>query len=260
MGCAVPMMVYFRFYAGLNDLLPPLRRGRCLVHTLETPASVKDVIEALGVPHTEVDLILLNGESVDFTRLVHHGDRISVYPVFRSIEIASLTRVRAASFGEKRFVLDTHLGRLAAYLRMLGFDALYRNDYHDEELARVSRHENRILLTRDRGLLKRAVVTQGYLLREIHPRRQLVEVLGRFDLLGSVAPFQRCVHCNAILDRAPAELIRDRLPPRTRQYYDEFHICPDCSRIYWKGAHYKRMNRFVERIIESKLGMTVAVG
>jgi uncharacterized protein len=184
------MKVYVRFYAELNELLPPLRRAGCIVHTLEIYASVKDVIEALGVPHTEVDLVLLNGESVDFSRLVHDEDRISVYPVFRAIDIAALTRVRAASLGEKRFVLDSHLGRLAAYMRMLGFDVLYRNDCQDMELAQISTDENRILLTRDRGLLKRAVVARGYLLRETHPQRQIVEVLWRFDLCGAIAAFR----------------------------------------------------------------------
>jgi uncharacterized protein with PIN domain len=247
------MQVHIRFYAELNELLPQLRRSGCVVHNLDVPASVKDVIETLGVPHTEVDLILLNGESVDFSRLVQDGDRIGVFPVFRSIDIAALTRVRAASLGEKRFVLDIHLGRLAAYLRMLGFDVLYRNDYQDEELAQISAKEERILLTRDRGLLKRAVVAHGYLLRETYPRRQIVEVLRRFDLFESIAAFQRCVHCNALLKAAPIELVRDHLPAKTKQYYDEFHICPECSQIYWKGSHYQRMQRLIDRIIQSRI-------
>lgn len=259
MGCAMPISVYLRFYAELNDLLPPLRRGRCIVHRLEVPASVKDVIEALGVPHTEVDLVQLNGESVDFSRLVQNGDRISVYPLFRGINIASLTRVRSESLAESRFVLDTHLGRLAAYLRMLGFDTLYRNDYQDVELARISTDEERILLTRDRGLLKRAAITHGYLLSAAHPRQQLLEVLRRFDLFQSIAAFQRCVHCNALLDAAPIELVSDRLLPKTRQHYDEFRICPGCSRVYWKGSHYQHMQKLIERIMESKTATSVSV-
>jgi uncharacterized protein len=252
------MKVYVRFYAELNDLLAPSARGRCIPHSLYTPASVKDVIEALGVPHTEVDLILLNRESVDFARLVDDEDRISVYPVFRSIDIAALTRVRAASPPEKRFVLDSHLGKLAAYLRVLGFDTLYRNDYNDDELTQVSRGEKRILLTRDRGLLKRAVISYGYLLRETDPRLQLVEVSRRFELFASIAAFRRCVHCNSILEPALKALIEDRLPPKARQYYDEFHICPACDRIYWKGSHYLRMQRLIESVIGSKAGVSIA--
>jgi uncharacterized protein len=260
MGCIESMKVYLRFYAELNDLLAPSVRGRCILHSLYTPASVKDVIEALGVPHTEADLVLINGESVDFSHLVHDEDRISVYPVFRSIDIAALTRVRAASLPETRFVLDSHLGRLAAYLRILGFDTLYRNDYHDDELTQVSMGEKRILLTRDRGLLKRTVLSHGCLLRETDPRLQLVEILRRFDLFGSIAAFRRCVHCNTILKLAPKALIEDRLPPKVRQYYDKFHICPACDRIYWKGSHYVRMQRLIESVIESKPGVSVAVG
>lgn len=242
---------HIRFYAELNDLLPPPRRGEGFVHTFEIAASVKDVIEALGVPHTEVDLILVNGESVAFSCLVRDGDRISVYPVFRSVDVKPLTRVRPRFDGEIRFVLDTHLGRLAAYLRMLGFDSLYRNDYQDEELAHISANQQRTLLSRDRGLLKRSIVTHGYLVREMQPRQQLIEVLRRFDLSGSIAPFRRCLHCNALLRPVAKESVNHHLLPNTRQHYDEFHVCPECDRIYWKGSHHQRMKRLIERVIDS---------
>jgi len=240
--------VYFRFYAELNDFLRPDRRMVTFCHPLEGRASVKDVIESLGVPHTEVDLILANGESVDFSYGVQDGDRISVYPVFETVDITPLVRLRPRPLREPRFVLDAHLGRLAAYLRMLGFDALYRNDYDDEELARISSTEGRILLTRDRGLLKRSVVTHGYCVRETDPRQQLVEILRRFDLFGAIAPFHRCLRCNGLLQPVSKEAISDRLPPRTRQHYDEFRICQDCGQVYWKGSHYERMQRFIERV------------
>jgi uncharacterized protein len=240
----------FRFYAELNDFLPPDRRMVAFSHLFEGSPSVKDMIEAVGVPHTEVDLILVNGESVDFSYRVQDGDRISVYPVFESLDITPLLRVRPRPLRETRFVLDTHLGRLAVYLRMLGFDTLYQNDYHDEELARISSSEMRILLTRDRGLLKRSCVTHGYCLRGTDPRRQLVEVLRRFDLFGSTVPFQRCLRCNGLLQPVSKELIVDRLPPQTRQQFDEFHACPACDRIYWKGSHYDEMQRFIERVLQ----------
>jgi uncharacterized protein len=240
----------FRFYAELNDFLPPARRGGTFVHTFEESASINDRIEAQGVPHTEVDLILVNGESVDFSYLVRDGDRISVYPVFESIDITPLVRVRPHPLRETRFVLDTHLGRLAAYLRMAGFDALYRNDYRDEELARISSSEGRILLTRDRGLLKRSAVTHGCCLRATDPRRQLTEVLRRFDLFGAVAPLQRCLRCNGVLEPVRKEAILERLEPRTREYYEEFHVCPACDRIYWKGSHHERMRGFIERVLQ----------
>ncbi len=234
-----------RFYAELNDFLPPERRQRAFTCPLERRASVKDVIEALGVPHTEVDLILANGESVDFAYQVRDGDRISVYPVFESIDIGPIERVRPRPLRETRFVLDTHLGKLAAYLRLLGFDALYRSDYDDATLARVSQGERRILLTRDRGLLKRRAVSHGYFVRSDDPERQLAEVVRHFDLAGSIAPLTRCPRCNAPLELVAKAEILDRLLPKTRAHYDEFRRCPSCGQIYWRGSHYTRIERLI---------------
>jgi uncharacterized protein with PIN domain len=241
--------VSLRFYAELNDFLPPRKRQVTYPQALNDHAAVKDVIEAQGVPHTEVDLILVNGESVDFSYQVQDGDRISVYPMFESIDITPVLRVRPQPLREPRFILDTHLGKLAAYLRMLGFDTLYRNDYDDETLARLSSAEQRILLTRDRGLLKRARVTHGYHVWETNPERQLLEVLRRFDLFCSTAPFSRCLRCNQLLERVPKEAVADRLPAKTRRYYHEFGMCPACGQIYWKGPHYQHMERLIARLV-----------
>jgi hypothetical protein len=150
-----------------------------------------------------------------------------------------------------RFVLDTHLGKLAAHLRMLGFDSLYRNDCQDEELAHISASQQRTLLSRDRGLLKRSIVTQGYLVREAQPAQQLMEVVNRFDLSRLIASFRRCLHCNALLQPVAKELISERLLPDTRRRYHQFHLCPECDRVYWKGSHYQRMTRLIERMIAS---------
>lgn len=244
---------FFRFYAELNDFLPAQRRQKTFVAPFELSGSVKDMIESLGVPHTEVDLILANGRSVDFAYLVQDGDRISVYPVFESIDISPVLRVRPEPLREPAFVLDVHLGQLAVYLRMLGFDTLYRNDYADEELARISSREGRILLTRDRGLLKRTIVTHGYCLRTTDPRQQVVEVLRRFDLRSAVSPFRRCLHCNTPLQSVAKAEISHRLDAQTKKYYDHFRICPHCDRIYWRGSHFKRMQTFVESVLQEKL-------
>ena len=241
----------FRFYAELNDLLPLSKRGLCFSHAFEASASVKDTVEAFGIPHTEVDLILANGETVTFSYLLRDGDRISVYPVFRSIDLSPLTRLQPRSGAEMCFVLDTHLGKLAAYLRMLGFDSLYRNDCRDEELAHISADQQRSLLSRDRGLLKRSLVTRGYLVRAAQPREQLLEVLRRFNLSRSVAPFRRCLDCNTPLQAVPKDQISHRLPPESRKHYDEFHVCPGCNRLYWKGSHYQRMAVLIGRMIDS---------
>ena len=238
----------FRFYAELNDFLPLERRAVPFTHAFLDRATVKDMIESFGIPHTEVDLILANGESVDFSYIVQDGDLISVYPVFEALDITEVLRVRPQPLRETRFVLDTHLGRLAGYLRMMGFDTLYRNDYGDEELARTSHDEHRILLTRDRGLLKRGMVTHGYLVRESAPRRQLAEVLRRFDLLGAARPFVRCLRCNNTLEPVAKERVAERLPPRAAELYREFLLCSGCGRVYWKGGHYRRMLQFVESL------------
>src|SRR2546421_13022901 len=169
-------VAYFRFYAELNDFLAPARRMLTFAHSFRGRVSIKDMIEALGVPHTEVDLILVNGVSVDFSYLVRSADRVSVYPVFESLDITPVLRVRPHPLRETRFVLDIHLGKLARYLRLLGFDSLYRNDYDDHTIVALAHEEQRIILTRDTGLLKHSAVTHGHWLRATDARRQIPEV------------------------------------------------------------------------------------
>jgi uncharacterized protein with PIN domain len=239
------MDIEIRFYEELNDFLPPAQRKVAFRHHLKQAASVKDTIEALGVPHTEIDLILVNGRSVGFDYAVQDGDRISVYPVFEALDIAPVTRLRPAPLRETRFVLDAHLGRLAAYLRLFGFDTLHRNDYDDPTLADLSVNERRILLTRDRRLLMRRQITHGYYVRATQPQRQLLEVLSRFDLLKSHRPFTRCLHCNGEIAAVPKELVLPHLQPRTRAAYNEFWRCSDCGKVYWKGMHYRRLQQLV---------------
>jgi uncharacterized protein with PIN domain len=240
---------WFRFYAELNDFLAPERRQITFAHAVDRRSSVKDAIESLGVPHPEIDLILVDGRSVDFSYLIQDGDRISVYPVFEALDISPVALVRPVPLREVRFVLDTHLGRLAAYLRLAGFDARWRSEVGDAELAGISAEQRRILLTRDHGLLKRKVVTHGYFVRATRPADQLVEVLGRFDLVRSVAPFSRCLRCNGEIETASPEHVWDRLPPRIRATYREFWRCRSCDRVYWKGSHHARLARLVDAAI-----------
>ncbi|HZT29541.1 MAG TPA: Mut7-C RNAse domain-containing protein [Bryobacteraceae bacterium] len=239
---------HYRFYAELNDFLPPERRFTLFPDRFLDISTVKDRMESFGVPHTEVDLILVNGEAVDFAYRVRDGDRISVYPVFEAFDIAGLTRLRPEPLREPRFVLDTHLGRLAAYLRILGFDALYRNLAGDAELAAASREERRTLLTRDLGLLKRGAVTHGYFVRETNARRQVAEVVRRFDLSRLAKPFSRCLRCNTPLEEAARESVAGRIPARIAEVQEEFRCCPTCGRIYWKGGHYDRMRGWLARL------------
>ena len=237
----------FRFYEELNDFLPPQNRKKDIPIAFKRRNSVKDMIESLGVPHTEIDLILANEEPVDFSYIVRDRDRISVYPVFEAFDISSLNRLRPAPLRRIRFVLDTHLGKLAKYLRMLGFDTLYDNQFTDRELAGLAATgERRILLTRDVGLLKHKQITHGYFVRETVPRRQLREVLERFDLMGLASTFKRCVNCNGLLVKLEKSEARGRVPPGIYEQLDDFVVCPDCRQVYWKGSHYDRMMKFID--------------
>jgi uncharacterized protein with PIN domain/sulfur carrier protein ThiS len=237
---------WFRFYEELNDFLPEARRKLTFRHHVNRRASVKDVIESLGVPHTEVELILVNGESVGFTYIVRDGDRISVYPVFESLDIRPLLRLRPSPLRTPRFVLDTHLGKLARYLRLMGFDSHYRNDFTDDELAGISNREKRILLTRDRLLLQRSVVTHGCFVRSDDPKQQVIEVLRRFDLADDIAPLTRCIRCNGKLSFVDKSDVYHRLEPKTQRYYEDFRICDHCRQVYWKGSHFRKMNHLID--------------
>ena len=238
----------FRFYEELNDFLPDSRRKTSFTHTFSRRASIKDMIESLGVPHTEVELILVNGRSVDFKHIVTDGDYISVYPVFESLDIRPLLRLRPEPLRGNRFVLDTHLGRLARYLRLLGFDTLYRNNFSDPELAQLSCEQHRTLLTRDRLLLHRSIITHGYFVRETDPLHQTAEVLQRFDLYHNINPWTRCSRCNGRLKPVAKERIVHRLEPKTRQYYTDFRICADCNQLYWKGSHFRKMSGLIRQL------------
>ena len=231
----------FRFYADLNDFLPEESRGKELTRYFSVSGSVKDFVESFGVPHTEVDLVLANGKPVDFSYRVCDGDRVGGYPVFESLDISSVSRVRPAPLRALRFVLDVHVGRLAAYLRMAGFDALYGNQASDAELAGIVVREGRVLLTRDRYLLMRTAVDRGYWVRSSEPKQQLLEVVKRFDLAGSMRPFTRCLNCNTSLEEVSRESVLERLPPKVMDK-DTFRICPTCQRVYWEGSHHKRMS------------------
>jgi len=239
-----------RFYAELNDFLPPDERQRTLVRSVDAPGSVKDFIEGLGVPHPEVALILVNGQPADFGRLVGGGDRVAVYPRFGRLPVPGLP-LRPAWTGEPRFLLDVHLGRLASYLRLAGFDAAYANDATDAALAAASRAQDRALLTRDRGLLKRREVERGYWVRETRPRRQLAEVLRQFELADRLNPLARCGRCNGRLEPVDKAAIADRLPPRTRRHHEVFHRCTLCGRVYWRGSHVARIEQLLARAVNA---------
>jgi hypothetical protein len=200
---------------------------------------LKHLVESLGVPHTEIGGWQVNGQAALASYQARDGDRVVVLA----------HTVSTAPEGELRFLLDNHLGRLAAYLRMLGLDASYRNDYQDEELAGIASQEGRILLTRDRRLLMRRTVAQGYCPASLDPQEQAVEVVRRFGLEHQLLPFRRCLRCNGLLEPVSKAAVLHRLQPLTKQYYDEFAICPSCDQVYWKGSHYEHMQALIARIL-----------
>ena len=244
----------FRFYEELNDFLPRERRKREIQYSFEGNPSVKDAIESLGVPHPEVDLILVNGEAVSFTYRIEENDCISVYPQFETLNITGLTGLRDRALRISRFILDVHLGKLARYLRALGFDTAYDREYEDREIAERSVKEGRILLTRDVGLLKHRNLTRAYWLRSQYPMKQLREIMLRFDLFSQMKPFSRCIACNGSIFEVNKKDVADQLQVKTRKYYDVFYRCSECGKIYWQGSHYERMKTFVDSLEKETYG------
>jgi uncharacterized protein len=210
---------------------------------------VKDLIESQGVPHTEIDLILVNGHPVNFSQILNEGDDISVYPVFENFDISGLTPLKNRPLRNPRFVLDVHLGRLAKYLRVMGFDTLYQNYYSDNKIVEISNLEKRIILTRDKGILMRNAVQRGYWVRNTGVQDQAIEIIRKFDLFKMIRPFKRCMECNGLIEPVSKESIIHLIQARTRQYYEEFFRCTGCLKVYWKGSHYGRMNQFIKAIL-----------
>jgi uncharacterized protein with PIN domain len=245
---AMPDKVNMHFYAELNRLLPAEQRDTSFNYEIKKTRSVKDLIEAIGVPHTEVDLIFVNDESVEFTYQVEGGEQIRIYPPSSSLDNPMLIHNQPTALVEPRFLLDVHLGRLATYLRMLGFDTLYRNDYDDPTLADISAQQNRILLTCDRKLLMRKAITHGYLVSSRKPRQQIHQVLERFDLFDYQSELARCLRCNGIIQTVSKQAIAAQLLPLTKQYYDEFFQCDSCNKIYWEGSHHTKIQTLVATV------------
>lgn len=238
--------VTIRFYGDLQTLAWDADRGGEVRVPVERPRSVKDAVESCGVPHTEVDLALVNGDSVAWDRLVEPGDRVSAYPLFASLDVPSA--VRPPALDPVTFLLDVHLGRLARRLRLLGFDTAYRNDADDADLAAESVAQQRWLLTRDRGLLMRAAVTHGYLVRATDPHEQVLEVARRFHLYGAVRPLTRCANCNGQLAPVAKADIDHLLEPGTRRDHDTFVQCGDCGQVYWPGSHTDDLHAFIDDV------------
>ena len=232
----------FFFHGRLNDFLHRDQRERQIPVDFLGRQSVKHLAESLGVPHPEIGRIQVNGRDETMGRITQDGDQVEIYP----IENRRLV--------EPRFLLDCHLGRLTAHLRMLGFDCIYQNHFDDPVMADIVQREERILLTRDRHLLMRKIILHGYCLRSLDSFEQLAEVIHRFELIDQIRPFHRCLRCNHPLEAVTKKTVLNRLKPLTKQYFDEFHICPACEQIYWKGSHYEQMRSLIDQITKNEGG------
>ena len=234
-----------RFYEELNDYLPRALRRHEFAARFTTQCPVRHLIETQGVPHTEVEIILINGISVDLEAPVRDGDRVSVYPMFEALDISPLLRLRPRPLRQPRFFADAQLGRLARHLRLLGFDTRYQNMIDDADLVRQALAEHRIILSRDRALLMRRDVSHGVHLCLDDAEKQLIHVIQRCDLARSCHPFSRCIECNHEIEAIPKQVVEQRLEAETIASFDEFWHCAGCDRVYWKGSHYERLQQRV---------------
>jgi uncharacterized protein with PIN domain len=245
-----PYLANFRFYEELNDFLVHDHYKQTIAYRFGGQPAIKDPIEVLGVPHSEVDLILVNNESVGFDYKLKDGDRVAVYPVFESFDITPVQRLRPKPLRNTAFMVDVNLGKLARRLRMLGFDAAYNNRLRDHEIVDIAARENRIVLTRDRRLLFRKAITHGFWIRAVDVDTQLKEVLQRLDLYDQINPLQRCMDCNGRIESVERERVWSRLEPLTRRYYSEFFCCSRCHKIYWSGSHVAHMTGVIRQLLE----------
>jgi uncharacterized protein len=238
----------FFFKGELEDFLNMSEKNNVISYHFNEHPSIKDAIEAIGIPHTEVDTIIVNGFTVNFNYLLKNNDEVRVHPYRK----ASLSRQLKDA---PKFILDVHLGKLARLVRLLGFDACYQNNYTDKQIVELAITGSRIVLTRDVDLLKHKALQYGYWLRSQYAEEQLAEVIKRYDLIDDIKPFTRCIACNGKIVAVSKENVLDIIPPKTKQYFNEFYKCVECNRVYWKGSHYERMQQFIDDLkLSSKIG------
>ncbi|MBN2485768.1 MAG: Mut7-C ubiquitin/RNAse domain-containing protein [Bacteroidales bacterium] len=242
----------FRFYAGLNDFLPSEKKQKPFVQFFKTPVTVRETIESMGIPLSEVNLVIVNGISSALNKQLRNGDRVAVYPEFEGIDVSPVSKLRKPKpLKHTSFILDSHLGKLAKYLRMLGFDSLYDNNFADEEIILKALKDNRIILTRDKLLLKSPVVMHGYYVRATDKHEQLREIVQKFNLYCQFKSFTRCMTCNSIL----IQVTKKELPVKPDQQiiatYNKFFFCRQCNKLFWKGSHFIRMEIYIRNLLQA---------
>ena len=236
---------FFNFHGCLNDFLTAEDRGHALEYRVESTPAIKDAIEAMGVPHPEIGLIIAEGEVLSFSYPLKGEEEVHIYPHHEAPEalkhlVAPLLPVREGE--APAFIVDVHLGRLARYLRVAGIDTIYENeDMGDEKIAHIASREKRVVLTRDVGLLKRSAVEYGHWMRNKNSRAQLREVVSYYGLKRHFNPFSHCVHCNGLIRPIEKSAVEEKLPPGIRRDFKRFFSCRSCGHVYWEGSHYKRI-------------------
>jgi len=244
--------INIRCYAELNDFLSFEKKQENFTLSLKTPVTVAEVIELLGIPLSEVDLVMVNSQPVELNHRLFENDYVSIYPTFETFDISRLKTAQKQPLRITRFILDAHLGKLAKYLRMLGFDTLYKNDYGDMEIIEIAKVQKRIILSRDKLLLKSPMVDHGYYVRATEKHDQLIEVVEKFDLYSLFKSFTRCMTCNTVLLSKKKETVRNLIDPDIYRCFNEFFFCPACNKVFWKGSHFDRMERLILNIISKE--------
>lgn len=240
----------FTFYGNLNDFLSKQDRYNRITYSFKAIPALKDAIEAIGVPHVEVEWLLVNGSPVPFSVPLQPGDEVEVFPLDTPPAQLPRTPLRDYRLAPRSFVLDTHLGALARRLRLLGIDTYHHPTFDDRTIAQIAHTQCRIVLTRDISLLKQKIIEWGYWLRSQQPEEQLLEVIKRYDLAPSFRPFTRCISCNGTIHAVEKEAVMEHLPHGTRDYFNQFYQCSACGKVYWKGSHYERMVGFIQDLNE----------
>ncbi len=247
-----PHSARFRFYGPIRDFIPAGKMRYDFIYRFGGSPAVKDPIEAIGVPHTEVAHILVNSYPVNFSYRLMDSDYVSVFPEFMNSALSPETGLRPPLKGKPGFILDIHLGKLARLLRFTGFDSLYRNDYSDDEIANIAKESGRVVLTRDKMLLHDNRITRGYWPRSTDADIQFREIINRFDLYEYISPFLICSKCNGTIEEINKEAVLERLKPGTAKNYNKFYICRSCKQIYWRGAHFNSLKLKLDKLTDNE--------
>jgi uncharacterized protein len=244
--------VSIRFYEELNDPLPPRNRKTETALRVDAGKTVKQVIESCNVPLSSVDLILVNGGSVSPSHIVLDGDRISVYPMFERMDIASVSRVRKTPLRNLKFICDAPLDKLARYLRLLGFDTLHENDDHTGRIHEIADKQKRVILTRNEKLLEDKRVNRGFLVRPADPWLQAKAVVSGLDLKSRIAPLSRCLKCNSRMRAVGKDNLREKTNANLPGHDGGFLECLSCKKVYRRGPGHESLVKKIRHMLSDE--------